>query len=446
MQVNRLSDADGHFIAGFLEGEAHFGITEANGGQSFMCFMSLRLRDDDAELLTWLRDTTCVGHTRPVAARGTSKAQVEWRVQTQAGCRTLAALLGEFEVRGRRRREVDIWRRAVDVSSSRIGDRALVLRRLRERLGESRCYLPPSSAPIPAPQSREALRAYLHGLLSAEGSFALRLGHTGMAVHMRQDERPLLEMLAGAVGVGRVRNQPACGTSKPSATWNVSRLDDVVTLATWLDPALLRGRKGVELGVWLRAVDERQAERSVGGRVPPERMEQLVAEFRAARVYRPGTLKRPGPEPKQGAILAQLRRWAEGEPGVLSCTRYSAARQPDWPTRGTITRRFGSWAAALRAAGLEQRLARPEPRAVGGAARREAHTQAQRERVLATLRYGVALHGSLPTAMQFFRWRLVDAPATPTQATVYRLFPGGWNAVLEAFGDPDPRVMSPAPR
>ena len=117
------------------------------------------------------------------------------------------------------------------------------------------------------------------------------------------------------------------------------------------------------------------------------------------------------------------------------------------PHRGNSNaRRFGSWDAALRAACLEERLARPEPRPTGGVARREAQAEAQRERVLATLRYGVALHGSLPTAMQFFRWRLVDAPATPTQATVYRLFPGGWNAVLEAFGEPDPRVMSPAPR
>ena len=53
--------------------------------------------------------------------------------------------------------------------------------------------------------------------------------------------------------------------------------------------------------------------------------------------------------------------------------------------------------------------------------------------MLATLRYGVNLHGSLPTAMEFFRWRLVEAPATPTQATVYRLFPGGWPAVLAAY-------------
>jgi len=53
--------------------------------------------------------------------------------------------------------------------------------------------------------------------------------------------------------------------------------------------------------------------------------------------------------------------------------------------------------------------------------------------VLATLRYGVTVHGSLPTAMQFFRWRLVEAPATPSQGTVYKLFPGGWSAVLEAY-------------
>jgi hypothetical protein len=71
---------------------------------------------------------------------------------------------------------------------------------------------------------------------------------------------------------------------------------------------------------------------------------------------------------------------------------------------------------------------------VGGHADREARAEAQRERVLGTLRYGVNLHdGTLPTAMEFFRWRLLEAPATPTQATVYRLFPGGWPAVLAAY-------------
>jgi hypothetical protein len=46
-----------------------------------------------------------------------------------------------------------------------------------------------------------------------------------------------------------------------------------------------------------------------------------------------------------------------------------------------------------------------------------------------------AEHRRLPRAMEFFKWRLAVMPDTPTQATVYNLFPGGWNAVLEACGD-----------
>jgi len=37
--------------------------------------------------------------------------------------------------------------------------------------------------------------------------------------------------------------------------------------------------------------------------------------------------------------------------------------------------------------------------------------------------------------MEFFRWRLRAAPRTPSQMTVYRVFPGGWREVVaEAFG------------
>ena len=189
-----------------------------------------------------------------------------------------------------------------------------------------------------------------------------------MAIHMRRDERPLLEMLAGALGIGSVRDHPACGSAKPSATWNVARLDDAVKLASWLDPALMRGRKAAEFEVWLRAVNLRRAACVTGVPVPRERMEQLVDEFRAARVYRAGTLRRVGPEPKEDATLTLLRRWAATEPGRLSCTRYAAVREPGWPTRTTIARRFGSWDAALRAAELEDRLPRPKPYRVGGAA------------------------------------------------------------------------------
>ena len=41
--------------------------------------------------------------------------------------------------------------------------------------------------------------------------------------------------------------------------------------------------------------------------------------------------------------------------------------------------------------------------------------------------------GRRPRAMEFFRWRFEGAPDSPTQGTVYNLFPGGWAEVLAAL-------------
>ena len=303
---------------------------------------------------------------------------------------------------------------------------------------------------VAVPEDRAALRYYLHGFLCAEGSLGLARSRTSLCVHLRQDDRPLLEMLARGFGVGDIRDMRAYPPSKPSSAWQVARLDEVVSLASWLDPDLLRGRKAEELAIWLRAVAERRDARARG---PLPQMDLLVAEFRAARAYRPPAnpiTESSARRDRRAETLKLLHEWAASEPGALSCRAYSEARKRSWPTRDTISRRFGSWDAALAAAGLEHRAAsnREErrARAVGGTIGREAYTKAQRERVLQTLRYGITVHGSIPTAMQFFRWRLVEAPATPTQATVYRLFPGGWQAVLEALGPVDPALLCQQPR
>jgi hypothetical protein len=433
LQVDRaISVAEGNFIAGFIEGEGHFGIAEANGGQSFRCLMSLRVRDDDAELLEWLRARTGVGLLRTVTAQGNSNPQVQWLVQTQAGCRTLVELLTRFEMRGRKTREFAIWRRAVALWTSDDPSRVSLAEGLHRELSSVRRFQAERSAAPPAPVSVQALHAYLHGFLCAEGSLSLDRTHTALTVHLRQDDRPLLKMLYRELGVGALSDHPAYGSTRPSTSWRVGRLAEVSRLAEWLDPAQMRGRKANELEVWSRAVAERRAAREQRRRA---NLDDLIAEFRSARTYRPGVLLQPSrhSEDRRAETLRILRVWAEEERGLLSCARYAAARRAGWPTRNTIAQRFGSWDAALRTAGLEARLPRPAPRQVGGVARRKAHDEAQRERVLATLRYGVNLHGSLPTAMQFFRWRLVEAPATPTQATVYRLFPGGWPAVLAAY-------------
>ncbi len=211
-----ISEAEGHFIAGFIEGEAHLGIVEANGGQSFRCLMSLRVRDDDAPLLTWLRMRTGVGRLHAVPARRTSKPQAQWLVQTQAGCTTLVELLTRFPLRGRKTREFEIWRRAVELWLSGAPERAETARRHRHELLESRRFRPPKPGRVAeAPDSPEALDGYLHGLLCAEGSFALDRSRTAVTVHLRQDDRPLLSMLAQSVGVGVIRDHPPRRRRRP---------------------------------------------------------------------------------------------------------------------------------------------------------------------------------------------------------------------------------------
>ena len=87
----------------------------------------------------------------------------------------------------------------------------------------------------------------------------------------------------------------------------------------------------------------------------------------------------------------------------------------------------------MEAAGLVGRVAgpaRPPVTAEG----RESWRQVQRGRVVDAVRRFEAEHGRLPRAMEFFKWRLAVMPDTPTQATIYNLFPGGCKAVLEACG------------
>jgi hypothetical protein len=55
----------------------------------------------------------------------------------------------------------------------------------------------------------------------------------------------------------------------------------------------------------------------------------------------------------------------------------------------------------------------------------------QRQRVIAAVQTYRREHGRLPRAMEFFRWRYEKDVDAPSQGTVYRVFPGGWDEVLD---------------
>ena len=443
--MNRpISAAEGHFIAGFIEGEGHLGIAEAER-RPVVPAASCRcgVRDDDAPLVEWLRDDDRARHVAcPSPRASTSKPQVRWLVRTQADCRALVELLDRFELRGRKRARIR------DLADAR---RALA--RPGSRTARARSAAAPSSVsrrpPLSAPARTSVVRAP-SGSRRAQrrictGCCARRVRSASTGAHRRQrpsstDDRPLLEMLARAT---RARLRAA--THRRIRRPDRRRLARRAARRTSLDWRLARPGsdarpQGDRARVWL-AGRRRSCDASARAAGRRANLDDLLAEFRAARAYRPGRALAPA---DRSASAARERRWrscAGGPHGSQGRCPAAATRvRSGDPTGRTATRSHGDLAPGTRrsaAAGLADRAASTRRAARGACARRRrgprGRAEAQRERVLATLRYGVNLHGSLPTAMQFFRWRLVEAPATPTQATVYRLFPGGWPAVLAAY-------------
>jgi hypothetical protein len=437
---NRL---EAGFVVGFLEAEAHFCVSPANGGQSLGCAASLVARDDDAALIVALSAATGLGQIGPRAAYRTSRPQIVWTITTQAETTALAAILRQHPPVGRKAQICEAWWRAVEAWTSARPDRAAVLWRLRTEIQVAARY---STCPRPARAfdiNDEFDRGYVTGLIVGDGHLGISSGGARLTVHLRDDDRPLLESLRASLG-GTVRGHRAYGTSRPAAHWCVCGTRDLARLRDVLAIDLFPSRKQREFEVWSAAIDEQIRAARASRPRSRELLGRLAVEIRAARQYvapaQPIAIERRRDAQvaaTRARCLAALAEFADGTDGPLSSTVYERRRHAaatGWPRRDTVARHFGSWYAGLEAAGLEQRAAaNPDRFANRSRAVFDARRIEQRERVLASLRRFIAEFGHVPRAMEYFRWRLVSDPDTPTQATVYNVFPGGWVAVLEAL-------------
>lgn len=137
--------------------------------------------------------------------------------------------------------------------------------------------------------------------------------------------------------------------------------------------------------------------------------------------------------------MTLLQAWARDTRPPYSATSYQRWRSAavGAPNRNTVARFFGSWREALVASGLPtdgvRRRETNARAAETAAAKRVAASSRRRTAVLHAVDRCWAELGRVPTASEFLRWRLTNAPDSPGQAEVYRLFPGGWQAVLEAL-------------
>jgi LAGLIDADG endonuclease len=360
-----LADTDGHALAGFLDAEGCFQIRPNNRGRTWSCHMTVAVRDDDADVLTDLCRVTGLGRVAAKPAQGTSRPQACWTIASKRECAELARILREFPLRARKRRDFEIWARAVDQWAAvpydaqaggsfhaQMADAAGALCLVRR-------YVKPPPPALDGPPAD--VLAYLGGFFSGEGCFGLSGLRPRAVIKLRADDRGILELFAERFGIGTVRDHPPYGNPNPCVTWLVCAGDEMGAAVRLFEAAVLRGRKRREFDVWRDIAEERVWARMAGRPADRARLERAGRRLAALRTYQPPRESFATADPGRGAREAYidvLRAFADEVPGGrLTCTGYThaRARHPTWPTRNTLAVAFGSWQRALAAAGLGAR-------------------------------------------------------------------------------------------
>jgi hypothetical protein len=444
------------FLAGFVAGEGHFSIRLNNAGQSWCCGFALAQRDDNADLVRSARDSSGGGELCWKPPCRTSEAQFHWLAQSRRHCSALALSLSRVPLLGKKAGDFLIWQRAVAVWN----EPARGARRWQQLAGlasELRAHRDPSHRPdyTGVDISPKTLAGFLAGFASAEAHFgASRTGHPRFVIKLRADDTAVLSLLAQRFGVGRLVPGPASDRGRPQTAWLVTKLAELRRLVSVFDADPPLGRAGRVYRHWRRLVVA--TDRSAASLQPT--LGRLV-EARRYSTPRSLPVSAPRRARNEASYVTVLQDWAGEAPPPYTATsfeRWRASAGGVVPNRNTLARFFGSWRDAVEAAGLPTDGLRSRETnarvAETGAARRVADRERRKNTVLQGVERCRASLGRLPTASEFLRWRLAEAPDSPGQAEVYRLFPGGWPVVLEALppsvtaSPPGPEPLQPPPQ
>ena len=363
--VFSIDPASAHWLAGLWDAEGSFMVRRQNRTRNWSCRASMKLRDDDARLLRDLRSQLGIGHIARIPARGGSRPQVAWVIDSKLECQALATLFSQYPLRGRKAGDLRIWSEVVALwaaagQSGLAAEEASRVDALVEELAGIRAFGRPSNSE--PKHSNAGLLSYFGGFFAGDGWLGFNKGKPRLAIHTRRDDRPLLETFAEVFGIGTVVDVKACPPSAPTARWHVTAMRDMQAAVKVLNAAPLRGRKLRQYLAWRpAAIEAGQASRD--GRpidVDVISTAQTALERASRYASEADCVAEPEPFDARYEYALLLADWAANFSGRPTAAAYDRDRLSYWPDRNTLARVFGSWAAAAAAAGF-----RPVLRASG---------------------------------------------------------------------------------
>lgn len=130
------------------------------------------------------------------------------------------------------------------------------------------------------------------GFVDGEGSFLIpRVGKSYRCIftlHLRGDDRPILEEIHKTLAIGTLCDLPPYGERgiNPTARWEVVRKQEVIALRDIFLMFPLRAKKATDFAIWSRAVDEWKTHTSKWDNVSWESIIMLKGELEASRKYK----------------------------------------------------------------------------------------------------------------------------------------------------------------
>jgi hypothetical protein len=135
-----VDDAFGYWLSGLIDGEGSFGISKTAP------LLTVKVRDDDEDLIRTIVATTGIGALYRAKASGPTRGAVMWRVKSKAEAVRLRDILDRYPLRSKKRRDYAIWREAVGLWTSRATmtpSQGQEMRRLARALAAIRRYEKP---------------------------------------------------------------------------------------------------------------------------------------------------------------------------------------------------------------------------------------------------------------------------------------------------------------